>query len=100
MQAMSSSRSPFVGKDDDFLESAAAVILGGSGVATTTALRLARIGIDAKRLGLVLAARNREASVGTFKFKLIDADPETPDNFGVLVRSATPTPNTAVAAKR
>lgn len=87
---MSPLRIPPTLKDEDFLRSAADVILGGSHVATSTAQRLACIGIDAKRLGLLLQAKGREAGVEKFKFKLIDADPETPDNFGVLVRSAPP----------
>jgi hypothetical protein len=74
-------------KDDEFLSRTAVTILGGSHVATSTAQRLAAAGIDPRRLALLLLARGREAAVGSFKFKFIDADPETPDNFGVFVRS-------------
>jgi hypothetical protein len=71
---------------DEFLMDSAAKILDGSHVATTTAAKLTRQGLDAVRLGALLDARGREIIVGTFKFKFIDADPESPENFGVLVR--------------
>jgi hypothetical protein len=62
----------------------AAKILGGSNVATSTAAQLLRNGIDARRVAELLSGR--DAQIGRFRFKFIDADRETPENFGVLVR--------------
>jgi hypothetical protein len=72
--------------NDEFLSDAAARILGGSTVATSTANMLKRQGIDAVRLGAVLNRRGREVLVGSFRFKFINPDPETPEDFGVFVR--------------
>lgn len=72
--------------NDEFLMLTAAKILGGSNVATSTAAMMGRQGMDAERLATLLSERGRDLTVGHFHFKLIDADPETPDNFGVFVR--------------
>lgn len=74
--------------DHQFLVEAGSKILLGTHVASITAAQLAVLGIDATRLELLLRIRAREAVADGYRFKLIDADPETPDNFGVLVRRA------------
>lgn len=77
----------------EFLTSVATRILGTSNVATSTATRLSEEGIDTNRLaGLIRSVDDGRA--GEFRFKLIDADPETPENFGVLVRRIARPPKT------
>jgi hypothetical protein len=87
---MPSSVERAIKEEDRFLIETAAKILGGSRVATTTAERLSTQNIDVERLASLLKTRGAESEVGGMKFKLIDADPETPQNFGVLVRLITP----------
>ena len=77
---------PAPARHDEFLKDTAIKILAGSTVATSTAARLARRGINTELLVKLFQERGRETQVGPFRFKLIDADPETPDDFGVLVR--------------
>jgi hypothetical protein len=72
--------------DSQFLTEVAFKVLGTSSVATSTSERLAALGVDSNRVAEILMARGKETNVGAFKFKLIDADPETPKNFGLLVR--------------
>lgn len=72
--------------DSEFLLNAIPHILGGSQVATTTAGRLATEGVDVMRLARIFAERGRELVIAEYRLKLIDADPDTPENFGVFVR--------------
>ena len=72
--------------NDSFLHAVADQTLGGSNVATTTADRLRKNGIDADRLAQIVGSGLSTAIQRAFDFKLIAADPDTPDNFGVLVR--------------
>jgi hypothetical protein len=72
--------------NNSFLYSVVDRILGTSNVATSTADRLRRNGIDADRLAQIVSYGLSDETERTFELKLIAADPDTPDNFGVLVR--------------
>lgn len=72
--------------DEEFFGKIAQNVLGGSNVATVTAERLRRQGIDVDRIRRALTAAQSDFSTREFRFKLIDADPETPADFGLLIR--------------
>lgn len=72
--------------DEEFFGKIAQNVLGGSNVATVTAERLRRQGIDVDRIRRALTAPKSEFTIREFRFKLIEADPETPANFGLLIR--------------
>lgn len=88
LPASSKSKAPPI--EFRFLESVAGEILGNSDVATVTAMTLQRMGLDAGRIGALVARCGSPAKSGAFEFKKIEADRDTPENFGLLVRRRNP----------
>jgi hypothetical protein len=72
--------------DQEFFGTLAQNVLGGSDVATVTADRLRRQEIEVDRIRRALITANHEFTICGYRFKLIEADPETPANFGLLIR--------------
>jgi hypothetical protein len=71
-----------------FLCNVARLVLGSSTVAATNARRLAEAyQIDPKRVDSLIPWGNTAVEVDGFVFKKVEADPETPDNFGLFVRT-------------
>jgi hypothetical protein len=73
-------------QDGQFLAVAAEKVLGSSAVAATTASRLRSIGIDPQRINTLLPWASVAVHWGGYVFKKVEADQETPDNFGLFVR--------------
>lgn len=73
--------------DDQFIVDTARKILGSSVVAATNARTMSSAyGIDPKRVDALIPWGNVTVEVHGYVFKKVEADPETPDNFGLFVR--------------
>lgn len=74
------------GNDIEFLLDVARRVLGKSEVAATTAQSMEKQGIDSDRLNRIITSHSVAVSVDHYVFKKVEADPETPANFGLFVR--------------
>jgi hypothetical protein len=75
-------------QDLDFLCGVARAVLGGTNVAATNARRMVEAyKIDIKRLDALIPWGTAAVEVDGYVFKKVEADPETPDNFGLFVRT-------------
>ena len=72
--------------DRVFLIEMARKILGASNVAATTASALTKQGLDTSRVNVLIPWASVAVEVDGFVFKKVEADKETPDNFGLFVR--------------
>lgn len=74
--------------DESFLVDVARKVLGTSVVAATNARTItSAYGLDPTRVDALIPWGNVVVEVKGFVFKKVEADPETPDNFGLFVRS-------------
>jgi hypothetical protein len=85
-----SSASPFAlplnDDDRDFLASVATKVLGKTAVAATTAEGLQRMLIDPVRVNTLIPSHSHAVEVAGYVLKKVEADIETPGNFGLFVR--------------
>jgi hypothetical protein len=72
--------------DREFLVLVATQILGQTSVAATTAEGLDRRKIDSKRVDSLIPSTSWAVEVDGFVLKKVEADIETPGNFGLFVR--------------
>jgi hypothetical protein len=72
--------------DREFLVSVATRILGKTSVAATNADGLERRKIDSKRVDSLIPSTNWAVEVDGYVLKKVEADIETPGNFGLFVR--------------
>lgn len=77
---------PLSDGDRDFLVSVAAAVLGKTAVAATPAEALQRMKIDPVRVNSLIPSHSRAVEVGGYVLKKVEADIETPGNFGLFVR--------------
>jgi hypothetical protein len=73
-------------EDRDFLAAVAAQILGKTAVAATTAEGMKRMKIDHVRVDTLIPSHSHAIEVAGFVLKKVEADIETPGNFGLFVR--------------
>jgi hypothetical protein len=71
--------------DGEYLEKVGSTVLGKSSVAATNARRLTEMGLDAVRIDKLIPW-GAAASCQGLVFKKVEADPESPDNYGLFVR--------------
>lgn len=72
--------------DGEYLIGVAELVLGGSSVAATNAKRLIQYGFDTKRIEALLPSTSAAVALNNYVFKKIQADPESPGEFGLLIR--------------
>jgi hypothetical protein len=72
--------------DAELLRTVAKHVLGSSDVAATTAATLRQNGFDEKRVDILIPQASVAVRLGDFVFKKVEADKETPTNFGLFVR--------------
>jgi hypothetical protein len=72
--------------DAQLLVAVANHVLGSSDVAATTAAGLSKNGFDEKRVDGLIPCASLPVQLGAFVFKKVEADKETPSNYGLFVR--------------
>jgi hypothetical protein len=79
-------------EDGTFLISVAEHVLGPSTVAATNAVGLAEHGFEASRVDALIPWTSTPIEWRGYVFKKVEADPESPENFGFFVRRRLSTP--------
>lgn len=78
--------------DGLFLAAVAERVLGPSTVAATNAARLREYGFDPNRIDELIPPDSVSVVCENFVFKKVEADPESPHDFGLFVRRSVGTP--------
>jgi hypothetical protein len=74
------------GDDREFLLRMARAVLGNSPVAATTAAGIERHGIDARRVNMLIPWLSVSVQLDGIVIKKVEADDDTPGNFGLFIR--------------
>ena len=74
--------------DGSFLVEVAKHVLGNGTVAATNAERLIEQGMDAHRIDSLIPCVSVAVLWNGFVFKKVEADPESPENYGLFIRRA------------
>jgi hypothetical protein len=72
--------------DREFLREVAQKILGSGSVAATTRAGLLKCGVEANRVYQLIPTTSVAVELAGYVFKKVEADHETPQDFGLFVR--------------
>ena len=73
-------------EEGELLVAVARKVLSNSNVAATNAVGLGKMGFDPKKVDLLIPCSSVAVQWDGYVFKKVEADPESPDNFGLFVR--------------